>query len=82
MHPITNIVKNWKLVFSLARKDTFKTLGLLYLRQGDNYKAFDYLGNSLKILDSPWIDVPIVELSSWSDSEAEELQAKTQENND
>ena len=23
------------------------TIGLLYLRQGENFKAFDYLGNSL-----------------------------------
>ena len=35
------------LEFSPENPEILTTLGLLYLRQGDNYKAFDYLGNSL-----------------------------------
>ena len=35
------------LEFSPENPEILTTLGLLYLRQGENYKAFDYLGNSL-----------------------------------
>ena len=35
------------LEFSPENPEILTTLGLLYLRKGDNYKAFDYLGNSL-----------------------------------
>lgn len=35
------------LEFSPENPEILTTLGLLYLRMGDNYRAFDYLGNSL-----------------------------------
>jgi Bardet-Biedl syndrome 4 protein len=33
--------------FSPENPELLTTIGLLYLRIGDNFKAFDYLGNSL-----------------------------------
>jgi len=35
------------LEFSPENAEILTTIGLLYLRQGENFKAFDYLGNSL-----------------------------------
>ena len=35
------------LEFSPENAELLTTIGLLYLRQGENFKAFDYLGNSL-----------------------------------
>jgi Bardet-Biedl syndrome 4 protein len=35
------------LEFSPENPDLLTTVGLLYLRLGENYRAFDYLGNSL-----------------------------------
>ena len=35
------------LQFSPDNAEVLTTIGLLYLRMGDNFKAFDYLGNSL-----------------------------------
>ena len=35
------------LEFSPENPELLTTVGLLYLREGENYKAFDYLGNSL-----------------------------------
>merc|ERR1712093_581500 len=35
------------LEFSAENAEVLTTLGILYLRMGENYRAFDYLGNSL-----------------------------------
>ena len=35
------------LQFSPDNAEVLTTVGLLYLRMGENYKAFDFLGNSL-----------------------------------
>ena len=35
------------LEFSPENPELLTTVGLLYLRLGENYKAFDFLGNSL-----------------------------------
>ena len=35
------------LEFSAENAEVLTTLGILYLRMGDNFRAFDYLGNSL-----------------------------------
>lgn len=35
------------LKFSPDNAEVLTTIGLLYLRMGENYKAFDFLGNSL-----------------------------------
>merc|ERR1719263_418827 len=35
------------LEFSAENAEVLTTLGILYLRMGENFRAFDYLGNSL-----------------------------------
>ena len=35
------------LEFSPENPEVLTTIGLLYLRLGENYRAFDFLGNSL-----------------------------------